>query len=35
MLCAQVLQPFEAVIKLENFSADTFTVKVNGEAVTL
>ncbi len=35
MLCAQMLEPFEAVLKLENFSADAFTVLVNGEAAEL
>ena len=35
MLCAQMLESFEAVLKLENFSTDAFTVVVNGEAVEL
>ncbi len=30
-----MLEPFEAVLKLENFSADAFTVIVNGEAAEL
>ncbi len=31
MLCAQVLQPFEAVLKLEHFSRDTMMLLVNGK----
>lgn len=32
-LCAQVLQPFEAVLKLENFSTESMTLLVNGNTV--
>jgi hypothetical protein len=35
MLCAQVLEPFEAILELKNFSADAFSVKVNDEIVDL
>lgn len=35
MLCAQVLEPFEAILELKNFSADAFSVKVNDEIVNL
>ena len=32
-LCAQVLQPFEAVLKLENFSTESMSLLVNGITV--
>ena len=34
-LCAQVLEPFEAILELKDFSADAFTVTVNDEIVDL
>ena len=34
-ICAQVLEPFEAALVLENFSKDIFTIMINGEAVDL
>ena len=34
-LCAQVLEPFEAILELKDFSADAFSVTVNDEILDL
>jgi len=35
MICAQMLEPFTAVLTLTNLSADAYQIKVNGELIEL
>ncbi len=35
MICAQMLEPFTAILTLTNFSADAYQIKVNGELIEL